>query len=178
MNRTNGIFNTRFVRNLQRRTARTAGTRRVEFSQRRIAQHVRSARLFSLGSVVSGLYHRQNPLHPKHFYRLYGRSARLQDPAAQIAASGLQSRRGCLPVFRQRCQKGERHAGLGAGVLPGRRSALPRTSRPDANRKDADGAHRGKRPAARRPLFRSDPEPRTGIYEGVRRTGLPARHSD
>ena len=118
------------------------------------------------------------PLHPKHFYRLYGRSARLQDPAAQIAASGLQSRRGCLPIFRQRCQKGERHAGLGAGVLPGRRSALPRTSRPDANRKDADGAHRGKRPAARRPLFRSDPEPRTGIYEGVRRTGLPARHSD
>ena len=76
----------RIVRSVQRRAARTAGTRRIEFPDRRPPQHVRSARLFGLGPFVARVHSRPDTLYPQHIHRLHRRSARLQNAAAQVAA--------------------------------------------------------------------------------------------
>ena len=68
--------------------------------------------------------------------------------------------------------------GWGAGIFPGGRSAVSGPSRLGADRTYADGAHRGQRPATRRPLFRSHSEPRARIHERLRTASLPPRHPD
>ena len=167
----------RLVRNVQGRAARTAGARRIELPERRAAQYVRGPGLLGMGPLLAGIHTRQDALYSQHIHRLYGRSARLQNPAAEIADGGRQGCRRGMPVFRQGRRQGERDAGLGTGVFSGGRGAVSGPSRPDADRTDADGPYRGQGPAARRPLLRSDPRPGTRIHEGLRAASLPARHS-
>ena len=83
-----------------------------------------------------------------------------------------------MSVVRQGRKEGQCHAGLGAGIFPGGRSAVSGPSRLGADRTYADGAHRGQRPATRRPLFRSHSEPRARIHERLRTASLPPRHPD
>lgn len=86
----------RLVRNVQGRAARTAGARRIELPERRAAQYVRGPGLLGMGPLLAGIHTRQDALYSQHIHRLYGRSARLQNPAAEIADGG---RQGCRPRY-------------------------------------------------------------------------------
>ena len=77
--------------------------------------------------VVARLHRRLDALHPERVHRLYGRGARLQDPAAASSLAGRRQgrRRKYASYFDTRRHEGfQRHAGLGAGVFPGGRSAV------------------------------------------------------
>lgn len=67
--------------------------------------------LLGMGPLLAGIHTRQDALYSQHIHRLYGRSARLQNPAAEIADGGRQGCRRGMPVFRQGRRQGERDAG-------------------------------------------------------------------
>lgn len=51
--------------------ARTTGAGRIQLPQRRIAQHVRSPRLFGLGPLLTCVYRRRHLVYPDRIHRLY-----------------------------------------------------------------------------------------------------------
>ena len=167
---------------VQRQGAGARRARCLELPVRRHAQHLRSARLYRVGSdqpaVAAREQQQRHARHPHRVRELDRRGARQEDAAAPLDGSALGAGRARVEAVRIERHPRHRHVRSRAGVLPDRQQLLFRAARSAQRRPHALRRPSAEGPGARRSVLRIDSRARARVHGRSRIGALQVRRAD